>query len=127
MKKISVLCMAISALVWVNFVLASNVSIPCNLVLDEDEYARVSVAGFAPPNISTLFPNEEGSVGFVVEIKTKRHVIKQFTGNAFYQVVGSRIEFERPDYDMNSAIINLYREEFRETFGMLPDVKCYLP
>ena len=127
MKRISVLCTVFSTLVWGNCVLASNVPIPCNLLLEEDEYARVSVAGFAPPNISTLFPNEEGYVGFVVEIKTKRHVIKQFTGNAGYQVVGPRIEFDRSDYDSNSAIINLYREEFRETFGMLPDVKCYLP
>ena len=127
MKRISVLGLTLSALLWVNFVSASNVVIPCGLVVSEVYYVKVSVAGFSPQDVSTLFPNDSGYVGFIAEIETKRRVVKQFTGNAEYEVVGSRIEFERPDRDRNSAITNLYMEEFRQVFGLLPDVKCYLP
>ena len=127
MKRTRVLGITLSVLFWVNTVSASNVSIPCNVILDDDNYAHVSVVGFAPPNIATLFPNEMGYVGFVAEIKTTKQVIKRFTGNAEYKVAGSRVEFERPDRDRNSAITNLYRDEFRKIFGPLPDVNCYLP
>ena len=127
MKQISVLGLTLSALLWLNFVSASNVLIPCGLVVEEGYYVKVSVAGFAPQDLSTLFPNESGYLGFIAEIKTKRRVVKHFTGNAEYKVVGPRIEFERPDRERNSAITNLYMEEFREIFGLLPDLKCYLP
>ena len=127
MKQISVLGLTLSALLWLNFVSASNVLIPCGLVVEEGYYVKVSVGGFAPQDISTLFPNDSGYVGFIAEIETKRRMVKQFTGNAEYKVVGPRIEFERPDRERNSAITNLYMGEFREVFGMVPDVECYLP
>ena len=127
MKIISALGVILSVMFWVNTVSASNVSIPCNLILDEDNYAGVSVVGFAPSDIATLFPNDMGYVGFVAEIKTTKQVIKRFTGNAEYKVAGPRVEFDSPQYDQNSAITNLYRDEFRKIFGPLPDVNCYLP
>ena len=127
MKRTRVLGITVSVLFWVNTVSASNVSIPCNVILDDDNYARVSVVGFTPPDIATLFPNDSGYAGFVAEIKTKKQVTKRFTGNAEYKVAGPRVEFDQPHYEQNSAITNLYRDEFRKIFGMLPDVNCYLP
>ena len=127
MKRTRVLGITVSVLFWGNTVSASNVSIPCNLILDEDNYAGVSVVGFAPSDIATLFPNDMGYVGFVAEIKTKKQAIKRFTGNAEYKVVGPRIEFERPDRDRNSAMISLNREEMLQLFRPLEQPNCSIP
>lgn len=64
-----------------------------------------------------------GTLSLIAEMKTKSGVWKKFSVKGKYKKVGKRLELTQSDF-IRFDSDQITRDEFKEIFGPLPELKC---